>query len=354
MKISFGVSVPTPDPQQGPDAFAHCFHWCERAEALGFDFVTLGHHRFTAGYQASPWVALGAIAARTTTLRLGTGVFILPLDHPLDVAEEVATVDLISGGRVFLGAGLGYRRYEWDALNLPYERRASRMEECLTVLQEVWTHEKASFHGSHFSFDDVTVLPRPVQQPRPPVWIGANLAPAIARAARLADAWIVGFGDRLDALGDRVTDFRLQSHANDRLGEICLMRLVGIGGSRESVESDWLPATLDMLRGYRRAGAPGERDDDTAKQSRSREGLRLGEAGQGMFIAGTPDDVIAGITEAHKVTGCEYLQPSFGGGGPDAVLRALELFGREVIPAFRSGGRSGTGACDCATRAGQG
>src|ERR671928_136672 len=81
--------------------------------------------RFTPGHVASPWVVLSAVAARTGSLRLGTCVFLLPLDHPLDVAEEIATLDQVSGGRAFLGAGLGYRRYEWDALQLPYEQRGT-------------------------------------------------------------------------------------------------------------------------------------------------------------------------------------------------------------------------------------
>jgi len=315
------------------DGMADVYEWCTRAEELGFDFGTVGHHRFTPGFSASPWVYLSAIAARTTTLRLGTGVFLLPLDHPLDVAEEIATLDQVSGGRAFLGAGLGYRRYEWDALQLPYERRGTRMTEALEIVQRAWTEEKVSFHGEHFDFDEVEVLPKPVQQPRPPVWIGANVGPGIRRAARLADAWMVGFGDRLPALEPKVADFRKQSAANGRAGEICLMRLVGIGQNRDDVERDWLPPVLTMLRSYRRAGAPGERNEDASQKLRRDSGRSmLAELGNDMFVAGTPDDVIAGIRRCQELTGCEHFMPTLGGPDPWA---ALELFGREVIPAFR-------------------
>jgi len=225
--VKFGVSVPTPDASARAP-FDRCYEWCERAEALGFDYAVVPHHRFTPGYEASPWVALAALAARTSRIRLGTGVFILPLDHPLDVAEEVATLDVISGGRAFLGAGLGYRRYEWDALGLPYERRASRMEECLAVVQAAWERESFSFHGAHFDFDDIAVLPRPFQRPRPPIWLGANSGAAVARASRLADGWLVGFGDRLDALAPRVDAFRHASQEAGRRGEVSLLRLVGL------------------------------------------------------------------------------------------------------------------------------
>jgi alkanesulfonate monooxygenase SsuD/methylene tetrahydromethanopterin reductase-like flavin-dependent oxidoreductase (luciferase family) len=332
--MKFGVGVPiNPDRSSPRDPLFHTFDWCARAEALGFDFATVAHHRFTAGYQASPWVVLAAIAARTSTLRLGTGIFLLPLDHPLDVAEEVATLDQISGGRAFLGAGLGYRRYEWDALQLPYERRGTRMTEALEIVQRAWTDERVSFHGEHFSFDDVEVLPKPVQS-RPAVWVGANTAPGVRRATRLADAWMVGFGDRLAALGPRVAAYRAQSAANGRAGEICLLRLVGIGESRRQVEDEWLPGVLAMLRGYRRAGAPGERDERASSQLRTSGGRStLAELGDEMLIAGTPDDVVAAIRRCQEVTGCEHFLPTFGGPDP---LAAMELFGREVIPAFPS------------------
>jgi probable F420-dependent oxidoreductase len=327
--VKFGIGIPTRVDATAPDPLRTTIEWCTRAEEVGFDFGTVGHHRFTSGYTASPWVLLSAIAARTSTLRLGTGIFLLPLDHPLDVAEEVATLDQISGGRAFLGAGLGYRRYEWDALQLPYERRGSRMTEALEIVQRAWTEEKISFHGEHFSFDDVEVLPKPVQQPRPPVWVGANVAPGIRRAARLADAWMVGFGDRLPALAPRVAAYRADAAAHGRAGEICLMRLVGIGTSREHVENEWLPATLAMLRGYRRAGAPGERDDDASHKLRSGGGRStLAELGNDLFIAGTRDDVVDGIRRCQEATGCEYFMPTLDN------RDALELFGREVIPAF--------------------
>jgi len=331
--VKFGVSVPAPDPGSR-EPFARCFQWCARAEELGFDYAVVPHHRFTAGYEAAPWVALAALAARTSRLRLGTGILILPLDHPLDVAEEVATLDLVSGGRAFLGAGLGYRRYEWDALNLPFERRASRMDECLTIVQGALSDERISFHGQHFDFDDVMVVPRPVQRPRPPVWLGANSDAGVRRASRLADGWMVGFGDRLEALGPRVARFRAASEAHGRRGEIALLRLVGLGADRTAVEAGWLPATLEMLRGYRRAGAPGDRDEQASARARAGAPLRLNELGNDLFIAGNPDDVIAGVTRALDVSGCDYLQPTFGRADFDEALTMLELFGKEVMPAF--------------------
>ena len=251
--LHFGIGIPADvDRHLGGSWIDAAGRWCQRAEDLGFEFVTLPHHRFTTGYPSgSPWVTLAALAARTTTLRLGTAVFLLPLDHPLDVAEDVSTLDQVSGGRAFVGVGLGYRRYEWDALQLPYERHGTRMTEALTVLQRALSDETVEIHGEHFDFGPVAVQPRPLQRPRPPIWVGANTAPAIRRAATLGDAWIVGFGDRLDALEPTVAAYRETARGRGRAGEVCLLRLVGIADSRRRVEEEWLPAVLDLLRSYR-------------------------------------------------------------------------------------------------------
>lgn len=329
--MKFGVSIPL-DPR--PDArhpWDHVFEYCARVEELGYDFVVLGHHRFTSGFPLHPWVTLGAIAARTETLRLGTSIALLPLDHPLDMAEEIATVDQLSNGRVFLGAGLGYRPYEYEALQLDYHTRGRRMSECLEIVQRAWTEDTFSFHGEFFHFDDVGVYPKPVQQPRPTIWVGANSDAAVRRGARLADGWMVGFGDRLPTAVDRIAKFREESRAHARRGEICLMRLVGIGTTREQVEETWLPDVLAMLRGYARAGAPQDRNNDVRAVARSDRPSLVG-LGSDLFVAGTPDDVIEGLQRAVDMTACEYLMPSMSDGNDP--LAPIELFGKEVLPAF--------------------
>jgi probable F420-dependent oxidoreductase len=329
--MKFGFAIPTEPDAGDREPLRRAFRVSARAEELGYDFGVVSQHRFTSGYPLSPWATLAAVAARTTTLRLGTNIMLLPLYHPLDVAEEVATVDQISGGRVFLGAGLGYRRYEYDALQLPYDRRGARMTECLQVLEQAWTQDSVSFHGEHFDIDDVSLVPRPVQAPRPPIWLGANSDAGVARAAQLADGWLAGFGDRLPELAPRVASFREQSARNGRAGTVCLLRLVGVAPSRAAVEERWLPEIVDMLRSYRRAGAPGERH---ATASRSLAGGRTSplDAFEDMLIGGTPEDVVTQLERCRELTGCESVLATFR--GPDADA-ALELFGREVIPALQ-------------------
>jgi len=289
--MKFGFNVPAaPDPDAS-EPLRRAFDVCTRAEALGFDFGVVPQHPFTPGYPLSPWVTLGALATRTTSLRLGTNIMLLPLDHPLDVAEEVATVDQISGGRVFLGAGVGYRPYEYAALGLDFHRRGARMSECLEIVQRAWTEERFSFHGEHFGFDDVCVVPKPVQRPRPPIWVGANSDAGVSRAARLADGWLAGFGDRLAAVAARAASYRDQAAGHGRAATVCLLRLVGVAASRDAVESTWLPGVVEMMRGYRRAGASGEKSERAASSLRERREPTLATFDD-MLIAGTPADCV--------------------------------------------------------------
>ena len=331
--MKFGVSVPLEPRADARHPWDHVFEYCTRVEALGYDFVVLGHHRFTPGFPLHPWVTLGAIAARTETLRLGTSIALLPLDHPLDTAEEIATVDQMSNGRVFLGAGLGYRPYEYDVARISTSTRVDggcRSASRSSSGRGPRTRSRSTASSSTSTTSACTRSRS--SNPGPRSGSAPTRMPRCAAAARLTDGWMVGFGDRLPTAVERIATFREESRAHGRRGEICLMRLVGIGATREQVEETWLPDVLATLRGYARAGAPQDRNDDVRKVARS-ERPSLEGLGNDLFVAGTPDDVIAGLQRAVDMTGCEYVMPSMSGG--DDPLAPVEMFGKEVIPAFR-------------------
>jgi probable F420-dependent oxidoreductase len=155
------------------------------AEELGYDYVFLSEHHLTAdGHAPSLFPILGAIAARTSRIRLGTYVFLLPLHHPLAVAEDVTVVDLLSDGRMELGVGLGYRAEEFAAFGVDRAARGSLMDESCDILIRAWTEDGWSHHGRHFQLRDITMFPKPVQTPHPPLWISARNERAARRAAR--------------------------------------------------------------------------------------------------------------------------------------------------------------------------
>ncbi|MBV9862810.1 MAG: LLM class flavin-dependent oxidoreductase [Alphaproteobacteria bacterium] len=156
----------------------------EIMDRTGYDAVWLAEHHFSS-FSVCPSVHIvGTMAAaRTTRLRIGTGVSLAPFYHPLRLAEEVALLDVLSGGRVNWGAGRGFARVEFEAFGVPPEESASRFRETVEIVLRAWTEERLSFAGKHFRFDEIEVLPKPLQQPHPPVWMAASSEEAIGWAA---------------------------------------------------------------------------------------------------------------------------------------------------------------------------
>jgi len=156
----------------------------EIMDRTGYDAVWLAEHHFSS-FSVCPSVHMVGMlaAARTRRLRIGTAVSLAPFYHPLRLAEEVALLDLLSGGRVNWGAGRGFARVEFAAFGVPPEESTSRFRETVEIVLRAWTDEKLSFAGQHFHFEDVEVLPKPAQRPHPPVWMAASSQGAIDWAA---------------------------------------------------------------------------------------------------------------------------------------------------------------------------
>ena len=220
MSVRFGVMLPQTNRVSSPDAILQV---AEAAEELGFDALTVHDHIVFNGF----WVASGMpgasgpgddrdlyealetltfAAARTSRILLVASVIIVPIRHPVLLAKQIATLDALSGGRFVLGAGVGppLRASEYEAIKLGPHRgnaakeyhavgvsgnRGPRTDEYLEAMFEIWANEKATYHGKYVSFDEIEVFPKPVQRPRPPVWIGGRSEFALRRAAKLGDGW---------------------------------------------------------------------------------------------------------------------------------------------------------------------
>lgn len=162
------------------------------AVEAGFDLVVAGQHFAAPSLRyLQPVPYLADVAARFPTVRVATGIILLPLHHPLAVAEEIATLDAVSGGRAILGVGIGYAPKEFDAFGIDRSRRTERFEESLGIIRALWSGEPVSVSGDHFELSEVETSTLPVQDPPPPIWIGAQAEASVRRAGRLADAWYV-------------------------------------------------------------------------------------------------------------------------------------------------------------------
>ncbi len=168
-----------------------------KAEELGFDALFVNDHVIVDdGARSVPWrnvydplMSLAYAAALTSRVMLGTSVLIMPYRNPVVTAKMIATLDQLSNGRAIAGVGAGWNQAEYDALGVPYHERGARTNEYLRLWKACWEPGATTFHGKFFSFDDMHVNPKPVQQPHPPLWIGGSGKPSLRRAARFADVW---------------------------------------------------------------------------------------------------------------------------------------------------------------------
>jgi probable F420-dependent oxidoreductase len=173
---------------------ATLLEWAEQSERLGFDALWFRDHVLWHSPVLDPFTMLGAIAARTSRLRLGPGVLLLPLRHPTLVAKAIATLDVVSGGRAMLGVGVGGEfPKEYEACGVPLSERGRRADEALEVIRALWTRAPAGHAGRFFPFEGAVMEPRPVQRPHPPIWVGGRSDAALRRAARFGDGWLAYF-----------------------------------------------------------------------------------------------------------------------------------------------------------------
>ena len=189
------------------------------AEAAGFDSVWTGEHIVLPEPQAPPSpvpadtpfidsaVALAYVAGQTKTIRLGTGIIILAQRNPVVLAKELASVDVLSSGRLIFGIGIGYLKPEFDAIGAPFDHKGPRSEEFLGAMIALWSMEKPEYHGRFVSFGGINAMPRPVQKPHPEIVFGGHTPQAFSRAARLGKGWF-GFALDVEATGKCVDGLR--------------------------------------------------------------------------------------------------------------------------------------------------
>jgi probable F420-dependent oxidoreductase len=320
-------------PLQAGGDFEETIRESERAEAAGFDSVWLGEHHNNALLYPTPLLGLAAIAGRTHRVRLGTGVLLLPLHHPLAVAEQAAMVDVISGGRLILGVGAGYAPEEFAAFGVPLSERGSRLDEAVPLIQRLWSGETVSHEGRHYRITSATVSPRPVQRPRPPIWFAGWVEPAIRRAGRLGEAWLGGPSATLDEVAGCVRLYRQARTTAGRDiegGDIALMRYVFVA---ETVVRARAVAGAAFIRSF----------EETYFKwphpvvKRPAGALAIERLSEDRIILGDPASCLRQIRRFRDELGLTdfVCRMSVAGIPRDAAAASLDLFTREVLPGLR-------------------
>jgi probable F420-dependent oxidoreductase len=294
------------------------------AEELGYDSVWMPEHHLMAGYAPSPLLGLAGLVELTERVTLGTDVLIVPFYNPVRLAEDAAVLHDMSGGRFVLGAGLGYRREEFAAFGVPYERRGRILDESLQIVRRLWAEEDVGFEGTHFTLDGVTVHPR-LDSP-PPLWIGGWADAALRRAARLGDAWFPG--PTADVAKVRscleVYDAELARQGRAR-GELPIFREVWVADGAELLEAGRRPLEAMYESDYLAWGHSNVAG--AADVARER------------FIVGDPEEVAAAVLRLRTELGVTHLvaRMHFHGIAQDAVEASMRLFAGRVMPQVQEG-----------------
>jgi alkanesulfonate monooxygenase SsuD/methylene tetrahydromethanopterin reductase-like flavin-dependent oxidoreductase (luciferase family) len=309
--------------------------------SLGFDSIWAGEHHVTQGFHFFPQMPLlHRIAADAEGLWIGTNLTLLPLHNPVEAAEVGAFLDIVTGGRFLLGVGLGYRPEEFAAYRVKMSERASRLAEGVEIIGRLWTEDRVTHQGRHWQLADVTVRPRPLQSPRPPILVGAQVEAAVARAARIGDGWLVVPTITRDELSAQMAFF---AAARDAAGlppaeHICRLIEVGCNADEDTAIHRTAPHLLAKYAAYASWGLKGVVFDAAAEPNQQLKRLAADR-----FAIGTPDQVAAMLLDQHRAGVTHVaMRVSWPGMEQQDILASIELLGREVLPKMRSAISSGT------------
>jgi len=315
------------EDSQGYESF---IDYVIEADRLGFKQLFMVEHHFTGqGQVSASMTVLAYLAARTQHIRLGTAVVVLPWHNPALIAEQAATLDLLSGGRVDFGVGKGYRQAEFDGFCIPIAEATERFDEAMEVIRKAWTtpHDanggRFSHHGKRWDYDNVVVEPEPLQRPHPPLWLAAGSPDSVKRAAREGYNLLLDQLAQTDQIVRRIAIFREEC---EKIGRPYNSNMVATSRALQMIhdESERAAAyatrkrVVTMIGDLARDKLADRVEDDTAP------------------LLGTPAEIVARLKELEAGGATNILLVD-----PNASVGNLRAFAREVMPAFTPAPLSG-------------
>jgi len=338
--MKFGLFGSAQAQRGGPDmdsgqGFRDYVEYCVEAEALGYTSTFAVEHHFTGFGQISATINLLTwVAARTTTFRLGTAVMVLPWHNPVLLAEQAATLDLLSGGRLDFGVGKGYRHNEFAGFCIPMQEADERFEEGLAVILKSWTsNERFSHHGKHWHFEDVIVEPPTHQKPHPPIWLAAGSPASITKVAERGYKLLL---DQYASTAAVIERFNLYKSEVEKRGrkfdpkDVALSR--GFYVAKD--DADTARAIQNRLANQRRTQGLAQ-TPDKSNPSVLLSYADTAEASSDSALYGTPDQIAQKLERLRKA-GFEHILLS----GPAGSRENLRRFARDVMPAFAGGSKA--------------
>ncbi|MBL25770.1 MAG: hypothetical protein CMM48_17950 [Rhodospirillaceae bacterium] len=341
MEFGTFLLMQSPTAESHGDVFGRAVEIAQATDEMGFGSIWCAEHHFsTYGYLSRPMMTALHLANHTKQIRVGSMVVVLPLHHPLIVAEEIATADLLSGGRLDIGLGRGYQTYEFERFGNDLQESRDRFDEGVDILLKAFEGKPFSYDGKYYSFEETSVYPQPVQKPRPPIWVvGQSKGSIEATLKRGFNLVSGGFGVPIEML----RDFR--QHLDEVIAQqespadfrISTQRPVYV-----TKDESELPAVIEHARWNMRVTLS------------LRQGLERVEDGKAIaipfdkepsdedllerfFVMGTPETCIDRINTLKEVMGIDHFNANFWFGDleHDKVMRSMRLFHEEVMPAFQ-------------------
>jgi alkanesulfonate monooxygenase SsuD/methylene tetrahydromethanopterin reductase-like flavin-dependent oxidoreductase (luciferase family) len=316
----------------------------EYAEELGYEGFWVGEHHFQASQRAfpSPQMVLAAIAQRTKKLRLGTGVSVLPVNDPVRLAEDIAALDLMSHGRACFGAGRGYQPHEFAGFNIATETTKERFWECLEIIRLAWTQKRFSYHGKFYHYEDIELLPQPVQKPLPPIWVAAaspGSAEEVAKRGYAFSAAPFASSPSPEEIAAQLTRYRqtfIAAGHGEPTDDIPHVFWTHVADTTEQALREAEVGMKRKLGGSTKVWVkPGVSGYETfAKVGQFLATATIDQL-DALSIFGDPPRCVEKIKK-YQAAGVTHLllMLDWGGMSQKTVMHAMELFGKQVMPYF--------------------
>jgi alkanesulfonate monooxygenase SsuD/methylene tetrahydromethanopterin reductase-like flavin-dependent oxidoreductase (luciferase family) len=344
MRFGFFDQLPCADSQSESQRLQNIIDQIVWGDGLGFDTVWLGELHFgrRSSILASPLMVLAAAAQRTKRIRLGTAVSLLPLHSPVKMAEEAATADILSGGRLEFGVGRGTAPVHYVGYNIPQEESRERFEEALEVIIKAWTNERFSYHGRYFQAEDLSVVPKPLQKPHPPIRLAANSPDTFAIGGRLG---LPIFSSPLINPPDKLQEYLAVHRDTLKPGaqqDVALMFSVHVSQSRAKAREECEASLMNFFKAagerLRPLGERAIKSYEAFQQAVAKLERATYEKVERMSVFGDPEYCVERIRALQSEFQMDEFIGYFNQGGlvdPAIVKRSMELFAKEVAPRCR-------------------
>ena len=339
MEIGLFTEFQCPPGMDEAQAFDESLAQMTAAEELGFDAVWLAEIHFQKGRSvlSSPLVIATAIAARTRRVRIGIAVQVLPLAHPLHLAEDVATVDHLSKGRLDFGVGRSGLPEHYEGFNIPHAESRERFNETLEILVKAWTEERFTHEGKYFQFHNVCVTPKPYQKPHPPLSVAATTQETYSIVGRMGMPIFIAvrttsISDLKRFIGGYHEGWREAGHPGR--GPVALIVPVYLTEDGRRAREEAEASTMHFFRSIAEALSRGPRGEEAARLGR----MTYDEILEELVVYGSPDAVTKRLLELREALGYSSLSVWMNVGGRiphERVLGSMRLFAERVIPRLR-------------------